>query len=417
MDVLYPVGAGIDVHRDSLTVCLVRSPANGQRPSYETRVFSCFPQDLQHLDCWLLEQQVPIVAMEGTGIYGMPVYAALEEHRRVLVANAQHVKNVPGRKTDVADSRWLGQLLRCGLLAPSFVPPKDVRDLRALSRERDEGVRQRTPIVLRTHRLLDQHGNKLGSVVSDLQGTTAMEVLRLLAAGETNLVKLSACARTSLKARSQDLRRAMEQPLSEVARGQLQRKLAMYDLLEADIKRVDELLAAHAAPYQAACDKLVEIPGVQRVTAIKIIAELGPDMTAFPSPNHLASWAGVCPGNNESAGKKKSGRTRKGNKYIKTAMVEAAMAAARAKGTYFKSKYHQLRSRRGPKKAAMAVAHKILKVVWHLLSHPEARYQELGEGYLDKQRQAQVEKTLIKRLEALGHEVRLTPKSPELSPS
>jgi transposase len=405
MDVLHPTCCGIDVHRDSLTACLWSTPPGKKRPTKEVRTYSTFPDDLVRLQQWLQAESVPIVAMEGTGVYWMPVHAALEANCEVVVANAQHIKNVPGRKTDVADSQWLAQLCAHGLLSASFIPEQPIRELRSLTREHALLSAQRATVVNRIHRLLDQHGTKLGSVVSDLQGTTGRAILRMLAAGERDATKMAACARTTLRQKLTELRRSLERPLSEVARQELGRKLTMWDLLDKQLTEVEEQMAQRREPYQAACEKLCEIPGVQMLTATKIIAEIGVDMSKFPTPGRLASWAGLCPGNNESAGKKKSGRTRHGNKHLKTPLVEAALGAARSKGTYLKTKYHQLKSQHGPKKAAVAVAHKLLKIVWHLLTEPEGKYKELGPAYLDRRNQERRQTQLVKRLEAMGLEV------------
>lgn len=417
MDLLHPVSCGIDVHRDSLTACIWTCASGKKRPTKETRTFSTFPDDLQRLRAWLQEQRVPVVAMEGTGVYWMPVHAALETCCEVIVANAHHVKNVPGRKTDVADSQWLAQLCAHGLLAPSFIPDTHIRELRSLTREHTTLAQLRATIVNRIHRLLDQHGTKLGSVVSDLQGTTGRQILRLLADGERDTAKMADCARTSLRAKQEELRRSLALPLGEGGRKELSRQLAHWDFLDKQIAEVEEQTAAHRAPYEAQCEKLCEIPGIKMLTATKIIAEIGVDMSKFPTPGQLASWAGLCPGNNESAGKKKSARIRPGNKHLKTPLVEAALGAARSKGTYLKAKYHQLTSRGGPKKAAIAVAHKLAKLVWHVLSSPDAKYKELGPEYIDQRRKERVEQNLIKRLEALGNEVVIRARTATVQPT
>lgn len=413
MDVLHPVCCGIDVHRDKLTVCVFSAPGNGKKDRKSISTFSTFPGDLVKLRSFLVQNQVSAVAMEATGIYWKPVYAALEGSCEIIVSNAQHIKNVPGRKTDVVDSQWIAQLCSLGLLAKSFVPDMPIRELQQLTRERTHLAHERATMVNRLHRLLDQQGNKLGSVVSDLQGTSAKDILRLLAAGETDVSKMAECARTTLRKRKDELMQALAAPLSDVSRQQLRRHLQRWDLLDQQCAEIDRSLDELCAPYKQAVERLCEIPGVEQLTARKIIAEIGVEMSAFPTPERLASWAGVCPGNNESAGKKKSGKTRAGNKYLKTVLIEAAMAAARSRGTYLKTKYYQLKSRRGAKKAAMAIAHKILKIAWHLLSNPEAHYRELGEGYFDARREEQMKKRLVKRLEALGCEVRLLPKEPK----
>jgi transposase len=417
MELLYARCAGLDVHRDSITACLFTCPPGKARPLKEVRTFSTFPDDLVKLADWLRSCQVEAIAMEGTGVYWMPVHAALETVGEVIVANAHHVKNVPGRKTDVADCQWLAQLCAHGLLAPSFVPPADIRDLRSLTREQTQLARQRATLINRIHKRLDQQGNKLGSVVSDLQGTTGREILRRLAAGETDLEAMAQCARTSLRRRLDDLRRALATPLSEVARHQLQRQLALWDLLDAQLDELAKELALHVAPHQQARDKLVEIPGVGEATATKILAEIGVDMSRFATPGRLASWAGVCPGNHESAGQQKAGRRRRGNVHLVTTLVEAALAATRAKGTYLKAKYHRLKSRLGGKKALVALAHTLLTIIWHVLREPEARYRERGDGPVDERQRARQTESLRKRLEALGHEVTLRPRTTEVSAS
>ena len=410
MDVLHPICIGIDVHRDKLAVCLHTASPKTRDSRQPVFTFSTFPDDLRRLRSFVLEHKVSAVAMEATGIYWKPVYAALEGTCELFVANAQHIKGLPGRKTDVVDSQWIAQLCCHGMVARSFVPELPIRELQQLTRERALLAQERATLINRLHKLLDQQGNKLGSVVSDLQGTSAKEILRRLAAGETDAARLAECARTTLRKRKDELVRALSAPLSEVSRQQVQRFLQRWDLLDEQVTQLDKALDLHSAPYQGAIERLCEIPGVGELTARKIVAEIGVDMSVFATPERLASWAGVCPGNHESAGKKKSGKTRAGNKYLKTALIEAAMAAARCRGTYLKKKYFQLKSRRGAKKAAMAVAHKILKIVWHLLSDPEARYRELGEEYVDKRHEEKVVKQLVKRLQALGREVTVSPK-------
>ena len=412
MDVLHPVSCGIDVHRDKLSVCIL-STSDGKKTRKLLSSFSTFPDDLLKLRSFLQEHNVSAVAMEATGIYWKPVYAALEGSCEQIVANAQHIKNVPGRKTDVIDSQWIAQLCSHGLLAPSFVPEKPIRELQQLTRERTHLAQRRATLINQLHRLLDQQGNKLGSVVSDLQGTSAKQILKMLADGEQDTAKMAECARTTLRKRKEELRRALAAPLSDVSRQQLKRALELWEIFDKQMAQIDQSLVEHCQPHQQAIERLCEIPGVEVLTARKIIAEIGVDMSAFATPERLASWAGVCPGNNESAGKKKSGKTRAGNKYLKAVLMEAAMAAARSRGTYLKTKYHQLKSRRGAKKAAMAIGHKILKIGWHLLSDPDARYRELGEGYADARREEQTVQRLVKRLEALGREVSVQPRKPE----
>lgn len=410
MDVLHRVCVGIDVHRDKLAVCLHTASSKKRPPRQPVFTFSTFADDLQRLRSFVLENKVTAVAMEATGIYWKPVYAALEGCCELYVANAQHIKGLAGRKTDVLDSQWIAQLCSHGMVTKSFVPDLPIRELQQLARARALLAQERATLINRLHKLLDQQGNKLGSVVSDLQGTSAKEILRRLAAGETDAASLAESARSTLRQRKDELARALSAPLSKVSRRQLQHFLRQWDLFDELLVELDQDLDQHSAPYQSAIERMCEIPGVGELTARKIIAEIGADMTAFPTPEQLASWAGVCPGNHESAGKKKSGKTRAGNKFLKTALIEAAMAAARSRGTYLKKKYFQLKSRRGAKKAAMAVGHKILKIVWHLLSNPEARYRELGEGYVDKRHEDKVVNQLVKRLQAMGRDVTVSPK-------
>ena len=410
MDVLHPVCCGLDVHRDKLSVCLLSRTSSSTRAHKQVLSLSTFADDLRRLRSLVVEHGVTAVAMEATGIYWKPVYAALEGACELIVANAQHIKNVPGRKTDVIDSQWIAQLCSHGLLSPSFVPAPAIRQMQPLVRERTHLAHERATLINRLHRLLDEQGNKLGSIVSDLQGTSAREMLQRLAAGETNVTTLVNCARTTLRKRKDDLARALSAPLSEVARQQLARGLQRWELLDQQQKEIDRALDEQTAPLRQTLERLCEIPGIEELTARKIVAEIGVDMTAFATPERLASWAGVCPGNNESAGKTKSGKTRPGNKYLTSALMESAMAAARTSGTYLKTKYYQLKSRRGAKKAAMAIAHKQLKIVWHLLSDPEAHYRELGSEYLDKRHEEQTIKKLTKRLQALGCEVQVQPR-------
>jgi transposase len=424
MEVLRPRCCGLDVHQKSVTACVLISGDRPGRPRREVRTFATVTADLLRLADWLGAEGGTHVAMESTGVYWKPVWNVLEDGFEVLLANAHHVKAVPGPKTDVKDCEWLADLLRHGLLRPSFVPERPQRELRALTRLRTQRVRARTAEVNRLHKALEAANVKLGSVASDIPGVSGRAMLAALVDGQAAAAALAELARGKLRRKLAELERALDGRFGPHQRFLVAEHLAAIDELEAGIARLDAEIAARLAPGGpadpaggapapgAAADdpvaRLDTIPGVGRVLAEAILAEVGRDMGRFPSPAHLASWAGVCPGNDESAGKRRGGRARKGSPWLRTLLVEAAHAAAKTKGTYLAARYRRLAARRGAKRAAPALAHTILVIVYHVLADGTT-YKELGGNYYDERDRQAVERRLVKRLEQLGHRVALAP--------
>jgi transposase len=400
--------AGLDVHKASVTAT-VRVPDDQVGRRTETRTFRATTAGLVLLGDWLASFGVTVVGMESTGVYWKPVYYLLEDAFEVWLLNAQHLKNVPGRKTDVADSVWICQLVEHGLVRPSFVPPKPIRELRDLTRYRKAVTAERTREVQRLHKVLEDAGIKLASVASDPLGVSGRAMLEALVQGTHDPQVLAELARGRLRAKLPALREALEGRFGAHHGLLVGEMLARIDQMDETIGRLSAEVARVAAPFSPLLALLMTIPGVSRRTAEVILAEIGSDMGRFPTAAHLASWAGVCPGNNESAGKHGSGRTRKGSKWLRVALVEAAHAAARTKSSYLAAQYARLRGRRGPKKAALAVAHSILVIAWHLLSRGEP-YTDLGADYFVKRQAHQAYRDrLVRQLERMGHKVTLEP--------
>jgi transposase len=348
-----------------------------------------------------------VVSMESTGVYWKPVYAILEGTLEIVVANAQHVKKVPGRKTDVKDAEWIADLLCHGLLRSSFVPPQPIRELRELTRYRRKLVESQSAERNRLLKLLETANIKLSSVASDVFGVSGRLMLKALAKGEATPQAMAELAKRSLRSKIPQLELALEGRMEDHHRFLLRMQLDRLEAVEHDLTVLEQRLQEKLKPYAAQLALLDEIPGVDWTLAAVIIAELGVDMSVFQNVSQLASWVGVCPGNNESAGKRKSSRIPKGNVYLKTALVEAANSAAKTKGTYLRDKFYRLKARRGYKRAAVAIAHKILAATYHMLSR-QVSYHELGDLYLDKLNKHHLTRNLVRRLERLGYTVTLT---------
>ena len=409
MEPIVERGCGLDVHQATVVACLLVGQAH-ERARKEVRTFSTFTGDLEQLRDWLRSERCTHVGMESTGVYWKPVYAVLEGDFELIVGNAQHIKNVPGRKTDVRDSEWIAQLVRHGLIAKSFVPPPPIRQLRDLVRYRRKLVESRTAERNRLLKLLESANIKLSSVVSDVFGVSGMAMVQALLQGESTPSEMAQLARHRLRRKLADLERALHGHVEEHHRTLLRLQLHRLQQVDADLAAVDVLLERGLGPYREPHARLMQIPGVDRVTATVLIAELGTDMRVFRSPRHLSAWAGVCPGNHQSAGKRKQGRVRQGNLMLNTALVEAAHGAARTRGSYLKDKFYRLKSRRGYKRAAMAIAHKILIAAYHMLADG-VDYQDLGEAYLDHIGHRVTTANLVRRLERLGYTVQLQPKA------
>jgi transposase len=417
MEVVYPRCCGLDVHKKSVTACaVVAGPAGAAARTL--RVFGTMTQDLRELAAWLAAQGVTHVAMESTGVYWKPIWDTLEAAGGfgLLLVNAGHIKQVPGRKTDVRDAEWLADLLRHGLLRASFVPDRAQRELRELTRYRTALVRERATEVNRLQKTLEGGNIKLAAVASDVAGTSGRAMLAALVGGADDPAALADLALRRLRAKLPELARALEGDFGPHQRFLVARQLAHLDFLEAEVARLDAEVAARLRPYEAELARLDTLPGIGRRTAEVILAELGPDLTRFASARHLASWAGMCPGNRESAGKRLSGKTRKGNKWLRAALVEAAHGAARTKGTYLAAQYRRLAARRGKKRAAVAVGHSLLTIIYHVLTEGTA-YRDLGPTYFDARDRSAVERRLVGRLEALGHRVVLEPRPPAGPPA
>jgi len=364
--------------------------------------------ELEQLRQWLLSAGCTHVAMESTGVYWMPVYVALEDSFSLVVGNATHIKNVPGRKTDVKDSEWIADLLRHGLIRKSYVPPKPLRELRDLLRYRRKLVEAQASSRNRLLKLLVTASIKLACVASDVFGTSGRLMLRALIKGKATPEEMAGLAKGALRKKHALLALALDGRVEEHHRFMLEIQLERVESDEGAIARLDVRIDEQLKPYAKELAMLRKIPGIDRVGAAVIVAELGTDMSVFPTAAHAAAWAGVAPGNHESAGKHKPQPARNGNVHLMTALVQAAMCAAKKKGSFLSEKYWRLRARRGPKKAAVAIAHKILVAAYHMLSR-KAEYRDLGPGYLDRAAAAGVKRKLVDRLERLGYRVQLDP--------
>lgn len=407
MEVLVECCAGVDVHKKSVTVCVMTT--EGRKIVKTLHRFSTFHRELVAMGEWLLSIGVTHVAMESTGEYWKPVYEVLEDSFELLVANAQHVKNVPGRKTDPEDAAWLARLLRHGLLRASFVPPKPIRDLRDLTRLRRKTIEMSARVENRAQKVLEACGIKLGSVVSDVFGCTGRAILEQLAANKTDPVELAELAQGSLKKKKSELVEALQGSFTTHDAALLKHQLILHEELQERRTAIETQLADLVAPYEELLDRLDEIPGINRDAAIEILGEIGNDMSAWNNHRRFAAWAGLCPGNHESAGKRKKIAVRKGNPFLKSILVQAANAAVKAKGTYFQAKFFRLSKRRGYKRAVVAVAHSMLVAIYHMISKAQ-RYRELGAEQ-NKERSDQARKrSLVKQLESLGYTVNLESK-------
>jgi transposase len=409
MQTLVERGCGLDVHQATVVACLLIVLKN-RRVQKQVRTFGTTTRELMGLREWLLAESCTHVAMESTGVYWKPIYAILEGAFEIVVANAQHVKKVPGRKTDVKDAEWIADLLCHGLLRPSFVPPSPIRELRDLTRYRRKLVESRTAERNRLLKLLETANIKLASVATDVFGVSGLLMLHALVEGKATAQEMAELAKKQLRKKIPELELALEGKVEEHHRFLLRVQLRRLRTVEEDLGILEQRIQEKLKPYAAQFTLLQEIPGIDETLAAAIIAELGVDMGVFENVSQLSSWAGVCPGNNESAGKRRSSRIPKGNVYLKTALVEAANSAAKAKGTYLRDKFYRLKARRGYKRAAVAVGHKILVAIYHMLSH-QVCYNELGDVYLDNLNKHHVTRNLVNRLERLGYAVTLQQKA------
>jgi transposase len=406
MEVMYQRCAGIDVHLRFLVVCLSIVEA-GQRRK-EIRTFRNETADLLALRAWLVQEGCSHVGMESTGVYWLPVYRRLEGFFELVVANAQHIKAVPGRKTDVQDAEWIADLLQHGLLTASFVPSQEQQDVRDLTRMRVSLVQERARLVNRVQKVLEEAGIKLSTVLSDVMGLSGRAILDALCAGESDPVRLAKLMHRSVQATQEQVVAALTAEVREHHRFLLRELLALIDAQDRSIKHLELEIERHLHPFEEQVQRCVKINGVSRHVLYVLMAEVGTDMQRFPDAEHLSSWAGVCPGQRESAGKRLSGRTKQGNRYVKAALVQAAHGVRRSH-TYLGERYRRLKKRRGSKRAALAVGHSIL-VIYYQMMKTGQEYHEKGEEFFQRTDRGKVERQLVQRLERMGYEVTLQPK-------
>ena len=400
MEIVHERCCGIDVHKKTVTACIITDEGK------QTRTFSTMTTRLLELANWLGEHRVTHVAMESTGVFWKPIYNLLEDVFTVLVVNAQHIKAVPGRKTDIKDAEWIADLLRHGLVRGSYIPDRPQQELRELVRYRRSLIHQRAQVVNRIQKVLEGANIKLSTVATDVVGASGRAMLQTMVGGTEAPRVLAALARGKLKRKRPALEEALQGLMGAHQRILLQSQLSHLDFLDGQIKQLDEEVSRRMRPCEEALVRMDSIPGVGPRTAEQVLAEIGSDMGRFPTAAHLASWARLCPGNNGSAGKRKSGSTKGGNPWLRSTLVEAAWGAARTRNTYLSSQYHRIAARRGAKRAAVAVAHTILVIIYHLL-RDRTCYRDLGSNYFDERDQFATIRRSARRIERLGFKVTL----------
>lgn len=406
METIVQRPAALDVHKEQVTACVRVPTEQGRGREQHLAEFQTTVQGLLGLRDWLEAHRVEQVTMEATGVYWKPVWAILEDAFALVLVNARHVKQVPGRKTDVSDAAWICQLAEAGLLKASFVPPKPIRSLRNLTRYRKTQIQERAREANRLHKALEDTGIKLDCVATNILGVSGRAMLDALIEGTNDPQVLADLAKGRLRAKIPALQQALEGRFDELHALWIGAILAHIDFLDEQIDRLSDAIEEQIRPFAPAVELLCSIPGVQRRAAQVVIAEIGADMSVFPTAKHLASWAGQCPGNDQSAGKRRSGKTRNGSKWLDWTLEEAALAAVRSKDTYLAAQYQRLRPRRGHKKALGAVKHSIICAAWHMLSTGEL-YADLGGDYFQRRDPARTTTRLVRQLEALGHTVTL----------
>lgn len=415
MQVLYPCCCGLDIHKKFVVACILRTAPDGSVQK-ETRTFSTMTGELLALGDWLRAQGCTPVAMESTSSYWRPVYNLLEGQFDLLVANAYHIKTVPGRKTDVKDAEWIADLLRHGLLRGSFIPAPEQRHLRDLTRYRTHLVEERARLTNRLQAVLEDANIKLAAVVTDVRGVSVRAILDALVAGETDAALLAGLARGRLRAKREQLAQAVVGRFAPHHAFMSTEQLSHLDYLDEALERISTEIEQRLQEEWEAVELLDSVPGISQRAAEIVVAELGVDLHRFPSAKHLASWAGMCPGNKESGGKRLSGKTRKGNVWLRQVLIEIAHVASKTKDTYLAAQYRRIAARRGKKRALIALGHTILVIIYHILTKRKP-YHELGGTYFDQREREQVERRLVRRLERLGYNVSLLPAdtSPQLA--
>jgi transposase len=407
MQVVHSRCAGLDVHKKSVYACVLKFGDDG-RKQQQVRSFSTMTKDLLALGDWLKKSGVTHVAMEATGVYWRPVWAVLDRQFELLLVNPQHMKAVPGRKTDVRDCEWIADLLQHGLLRGSFVPPTEIQDLRDLTRYRAELTQAQNRVNNRIQKLLEQANIKLGSVASETLGLSGRRMIEAIIAGEDDPQRLADLAQRALRKKIPELRLALNGKVRDHHRFLLREYMGEWNMLGEQITRIENEIQKRIAPFERAVTLWQSIPGIDWVTACNLVAEIGVNMDQFPSAQHLASWAGLCPGNHESAGKRMSGKTRDGNKWLRRALCQAAWAATRKKDCYLPTQFRKLAARRGVKRAIIAVAHSMLIIAYTMLK-TNRPYQELGGTYLEQINKDQLQRYYVKRLQRLGLTVTVQP--------
>jgi len=407
MEVVHPRCCGIDVHKATVSACISIKDA-GVIEKHKRR-FDTTTAQLRELVLWLQQHQVSKVAMEATGVYWKPVWNLLEQEVELLLVNPQHLKSIPGKKTDFKDGERIADLLQHGLLRGSFVPPRPIRELRDLTRMRATLAQERSSIINRIEKTLEDPNLKLGVVASDVVGASGRAMLEAIVKGETDPAILAELAKGTLRNKIPQLKLALEGDITDHHRFMLRQWLDMLDFVDRKMVLLEQQIREKSRPFEAMVHTWMQVPGLRRINAFSLLAEIGADMSPFPTAAHLASWAAVCPGNRESAGKQSSGKIRPGNPWLRRTLCEAAWAASRTKNSYFRALYQRLARVRGKNRALIAVAHSLLVTVYSFTVAAQP-YQDLGQDYFDRLHKRHLEKTLVKRLEKLGHRVILEPR-------
>ena len=403
MDVIIEKCCGIDVHKKSIVACLMIGKP-GKKPQITIKTFSTMTRDILSCKDWLESEGCTHVALESTGVYWKPVYNILEESIEIILANARDIKNLPGRKTDVKDCEWIADLHRHGLIKRSFIPPKPIRELRDLTRYRHKLIQQRSSELNRIHKFLEDANIKLSSVVTDINGVSAQDIIHHLIRNDMTPKEMSKLAKGRLRNKISELEKSLEGLITDHHRFILNTSIQMIASHDHAIEKLNAEIDKKMEPFKDTSERLQTIPGVKKKTAETIISEIGVNMSQFPSHAHLSSWAGVSPGNNESAGKRYGGKTTPGDKWLKSGLSEAAWAASKTKGSYLQAKYKRLSSRRGKKRACIAVGHTILIIAYHIIKE-QMIYNEIGGDFFDRLNEEYLVKRLKSRIQNLGYQV------------